>query len=62
VLQLIREHAAAMVGTCAAPNLQSPVPQQDQQQQQRLDSGPGHGKTAFLKSLGRSIRDKIERM
>jgi len=61
VLHLIREHAAAMAGTCAAPGLQSPQ-QQDQRQQPQLDSGRGHGKTAFLKSLGRSIRDKIDRM
>ena len=63
VLQSIREHAAAMAGTCAAPSLQSPARQHDQQQQQqRLDGGRGHGKTAFFRSLGRSIRDKIDRM
>ena len=65
VLQLIREHAAALAGTCAAPGLQMPTQQQQQQkqqQQQGQSSGRGHGKTAFLKSLGRSIRDKIDRM
>jgi hypothetical protein len=59
-LRVIREHAAAIAGTCAAPS-QQPPPQQQQGHQQH--SGPGRaGKTAFLKAMGRSIRDRVDRL
>ena len=63
VLQLIREHAAAIAGTCAAPS-QQPLAQHQQGDQQ--DCGVGResrqGKTAFLKAVGRSIRNRIDRL